>query len=214
MGATGLKVVGAGVGRTGTHSLKVALEQLLGGRCYHMLEVFGRPGDAVVWAGVFRGQEPDWHEFMADFDAAVDWPAGGAWRELAAAFPDAPVLLSTRDPDSWWKSASNTIFERLGDSPDPAWNDMIDAMLGRFTRDYMDEDAAKAAFVAHNEAVRAEVPPERLIEWQPGDGWGPLCEGLGLDVPDTPFPHLNTTEEFRAMTGLDGSEPTVGPGRS
>ena len=201
----GLKVVGAGLGRTGTHSLKVALEQLLGGRCYHMVEVFGRPDDAVVWAGAFRGDEPNWAEFLADFDAAVDWPAAGCWRELAAAFPDAPVLLSTRDPDSWWNSASQTIFaaiERTG--PDPAWNDMVDAMLPRFTPDWRDADAAKAAFVAWNDAVRAEVPPSRLVEWAPGDGWGPLCRGLGVDVPSEPFPHLNTTDEFRAMTGLDG----------
>jgi hypothetical protein len=205
-----LKVVGAGVGRTGTHSLKVALEQLLDGRCYHMLEVFGRPDDVGVWAKAFRGEEPDWTTFLADYDAAVDWPACGAWRELAAAFPDAPVLLSTRDPDAWWKSANNTIFQAMGGAPDDAWQDMVNQMMGRFTPDFRDEAAAKAAFVAHNDAVRAEVPPERLIEWQPGDGWGPICSGLGLEIPDEPFPHLNTTDDFRAMLGLDGGEPTAG----
>jgi hypothetical protein len=205
----GLKVIGAGMGRTGTHSLKLALEQLLGGSCYHMLEVFERPSDTGVWTEVFKGNEPDWSEFLADFTAAVDWPAAGAWREIAAAFPDAPVLLSTRDPDSWWKSASQTIFPTIEmGHPDPAWNEMVQVMLQRFTPDWRDEDAAKAAFVAHNDAVRAEVPPSRLIEWQPGDGWEPICLGLGLDVPSEPYPHVNTTEEFRAMTGLDG-----GPGR-
>jgi len=201
-----LKVVGAGVGRTGTHSLKVALEQLTGGRCYHMIEVFARPGDAEIWAAVMRGVPPDWDEFLAEFDAAVDWPAGGAWRELSAAYPDAPVLLSTRDPDSWWRSASNTIFETIDRGkvpPDPAWREMVDAMFERFTTDWRDEQSAKAAFVAHNEAVRAEVPADRLVEWQPGDGWEPLCRALGVDVPAEPFPHVNSTDEFRAFSGLD-----------
>jgi hypothetical protein len=201
-----LKVVGAGLGRTGTNSQKLALEQLTGGRCYHMIEVFGRPGDAEVWTAALRGDPPDWHEFLADFDAAVDWPACGAWRELAAAFPDAPVLLSTRDPDDWWRSASRTIFEAIDRrrvSADPAWLDMVDAMFERFTTDWRDEAAAKKAFVEHNEAVRAEIPADRLVEWQPGDGWEPLCRAVGVAVPSEPFPHVNTTDEFRAFSGLD-----------
>jgi hypothetical protein len=201
----GLAVVGAGVGRTGTHSLKLALELLTGGRCYHMVEVFERPDDVPVWTAVFRGQPPDWPTFLADFDAAVDWPACASWRELAAAFPDAPVLLSSRDPDSWWRSASNTIFlgiDRRADESS-AWGEMVMAMLAGFTPDWRDEAAAKAAFVAHNDAVRAEIPADRLVDWQPGDGWEPICRALGVAVPDTPFPHVNTTAEFRAMMGLD-----------
>jgi Sulfotransferase domain len=201
-----LKIVGAGVGRTGTASLKEALETLTGGRCYHMMEVFGRPGDAAVWTAVLRGDPPHWDTFLADFDAAVDWPACSAWRELAAAYPDAPVLLSTRDADSWWRSASRTIFEVMDSDkapPDPGWAEMTDAMLATFTPDWRDETAAKAAFEAHNACVRAEIPADRLIEWRPGDGWEPLCRGLGVDIPDTPYPHTNTTDEFRAFSGLD-----------
>jgi hypothetical protein len=201
-----LKIVGAGVGRTGTHSLKIALEQLTGGRCYHMIEVFGRPGDPEVWCSALQGDPPDWDEFLGDFTATVDWPACSAWRELAAAYPDAPVLLSTRDADSWWRSASNTIFPVMdGDKapPDPTWTRMAEAMFERFTPDWRDEGAAKAAFEAHNAAVRAEVPADRLVEWRPGDGWDPLCAALGVPVPSEPFPHVNTTDEFRAMAGLD-----------
>jgi len=199
-----LKVVGAGLGRTGTHSLKLALEQLTGGRCYHMVEVFGRPDDPAVWTAAFRGQPPDWTSFLADYDAVADWPACACWRELAAAFPDAPVLLSSRDPDSWWRSASSTIFLGMDAEGDAsAWTEMAMTMLEGFTPDWRDEGAAKAAFVAHNDAVRAEIPADRLIDWRPGDGWEPICRALGIAVPDEPFPHVNTTAEFRARFGLD-----------
>src|ERR1700681_1618818 len=105
-----LQVVGAGLGRTGTHSLKVALEQLLGGPCYHMMEVFGRPDDIPVWHAAVNGDMPDWSEFLSEYRAAVDWPAAAFWREISAANPDAVVLLSSRDTDGWWTSADNTIF--------------------------------------------------------------------------------------------------------
>lgn len=203
-----LQVVGAGLGRTGTHSLKVALEQLLGGPCYHMIEVFGRPADPTVWADAAEGNPPDWAEFLVDYRAAVDWPASACWSELADAFPDAVVLLSVRDPDKWWKSASDTIFQVIGnpDGPrndNPEWGRMIDAMMARFTPDYLDEDAAKAAYLAHNQRVRDTIAPDRLVEWSPGDGWEPICTALGVPVPDTEFPHVNTTDDFRAMAGLD-----------
>ncbi len=201
-----LEVVGAGLGRTGTHSLKLALEQLLGGPCYHMTEVFGRPADLDVWADAYRGSPPDWTELFADYRAVVDWPAAGCWRQIADAFPEAPVLLSERDADGWWTSASATIFAVVGGPPGAdgeGFARMTEAMLAAFDHDWRDEKAAKAAYLAHNDEVRATVPADRLIEWRPGDGWGPLCAGLGLDTPDEPFPHVNTTAEFRAMTGLD-----------
>src|SRR5581483_4554925 len=133
-----LKVVGAGVGRTGTMSLKAALEQLLGGRCYHMMEVFGRlETDVPVWRAAFAGQPVDWEALFADYTCAVDWPAAGCWREISAAFPDAPVVLSTRSsPEAWWTSASQTIFESMGKPPpDPnmaEWYAMAMEMLARF----------------------------------------------------------------------------------
>ncbi len=205
-----LRVVGAGLGRTGTHSQKLALERLLGAPCYHMLETFGRPDDIPVWHRAVDGDLPDWHTFLSDFEAAVDWPVAAFWGELSDAFPDAAVLLSTRDPDSWWTSASNTIFQIV--AGELAENEInagqqsmaLDMLTKRFTPHWMDEDEAKAAFVAHNEAVRAAIPKERLVEWQPGDGWEPICNALGLPVPDEPYPHVNTTSDFRVMTGLDG----------
>ena len=102
--------MGAGLGRTGTHSLQLALQQLLGGPCYHMIEVFGRPDDIPVWHGAVNGDMPDWNDSSPTTRATVDWPACAFWREIADANPDAVVLLSSRDADGWWKSANNTIF--------------------------------------------------------------------------------------------------------
>lgn len=206
-----LQVVGAGLGRTGTMSLKLALEQLLDGPCYHMIEVFGRPDIAETWLRASEGDSPDWGEFLSDYRATVDWPAAAFWRELTAAFPDAIVLLSSRDVDGWWKSASNTIFqairrEQAPGTPVDTERQMILTLLGnRFTPNWEDADTAKAAYLRHNEDVRANAPADRLVEWRPGDGWAPLCTALDLPEPDAPFPHANTTEEFRTMVGLDES---------
>jgi hypothetical protein len=152
---------------------------------------------------------PDWSVFLADYGAAVDWPIAAFWRELAAAFPDAVVLLSVRDADAWWKSANATIFEltRREAPPDPTATAQLamatDMLTTRFTTRWFDESEAKAAYERHNDEVRATIPAARLLEWHPGDGWEPICAALGVAVPDEPFPHVNTTEEFRTMLGLD-----------
>jgi hypothetical protein len=207
-----LRVVGAGLGRTGTASLQLALQQLLDGRCYHMGETFGRPDDIPVWHAAVNGSSPDWNAFLSEYVAAVDWPACAFWRELAAANPDAVVLLSTRSsPDAWWRSAHDTIFqvskrEIPPDAP-PVFGAQramaTDMFANTFTPGWEDESTAKRAYEAHNAAVRAEVAPARLVEWQPGDGWEPLCTALAVPVPDDPFPHVNSTADFRAMIGLD-----------
>jgi Sulfotransferase domain len=207
-----LQVVGAGLGRTGTTSLKQALELLLGGRCYHMIEVFGRPDMAAAWQRAVEGETPDWDTFLGEYVATVDWPAAAFWRELSAANPDAIVLLSTRSADDWWKSASNTIFQAISRDQTPGTpvdteRQMIVSLLHqRFTANWDDEDAAKLAYLRHNDAVRAETPPDRLVEYHPGDGWGPLCAALDVPEPDEPFPHVNTTDEFRLMAGLDQAD--------
>ena len=201
-----LRVVGAGVGRTGTNSLKLALETLLGERCYHMLEVFQHLDHVPYWTAATHGEPVDWDQVFAGYGAAVDWPAAAFWPELSTAYPDAVVLLSEReDADAWWRSASATIFDGIRREPQPgvdldAWQAMVRELVSRrFTPDVTDEQAAKAAYDRHNAEVRAAVPRERLVEWRPGDGWGPLCDALGMRVPDVPFPHVNTTADFQAM---------------
>lgn len=198
----GLRVVGAGLGRTGTHSLKLALERLLGAPCYHMFEVFEHMDHVPVWHEAIRGEPVDWNRLFAGYAAAVDWPASAFWYELSQEFPDALILLSVReDSETWWRSASATIFNRIvrGSVPPQMaeWHDMLlDLFRLRFTDRIEDRQAAVATYEAHNADVRRRADPGRLVEWRPGDGWGPLCRALGLPIPDEPFPHVNTTDEF------------------
>lgn len=206
-----LRVVGAGLGRTGTHSLKLALEQLLGGPCYHMSELIDREDDTAVWAAATRGEDVDWPRFLSEFEATVDWPACAFWEPIASAHPDSIVLLSMREsPEAWWKSVERTIVQALQrpvPDDDEAWTErrrMVIAMVeSTFTPDWRDRDGAIAGYIRHNDRVRQAVDPARLVEWQPGDGWEPICRALGMETPEEPFPHTNTTADFRAQSGLE-----------
>jgi hypothetical protein len=193
-----LRVVGAGLGRTGTNSLKIALEQLLGAPCYHMFEVFKHMDDHVpLWHAAVRGEPVDWDQLFDGYAAAVDWPASSFWATLAERYPDALVLLSVRDAESWWRSASSTIFPGIETMTGTPWYEMVtDLMRSTFTERRDDPAAAMSAFEAHNGSVLAEAPAERLLVWQATDGWETLCAALGVPVPDEPFPKTNTTGEF------------------
>jgi len=193
-----LRVVGAGLGRTGTLSLKLALEKLLGGPCYHMAEMLGHPEHVPLWRAAARGELVDWEALFAGYRAGVDWPQGSFWEEIAEAFPDAIILLSLRDADSWWRSASETIFKiSAAKTLAPEWYAMVEEIFThRFVWPPDDEAAAKAAFERYNADVLARAPKDRLLVWRASDGWGPLCERLGVPVPGEPFPRVNTREEF------------------
>jgi len=200
-----LRVVGAGLGRTGTKSLKTALEHLLGGTCHHMAEVIANPAEIPQWHAAARGEAIDWHALMDPYVAQVDWPGASFWPELSAAFPDALVLLSVREGESWYGSASETIFLDQDDDPPgfmPMWHAIRES---RFPVETTDKAATIAAMEAHNAAVIADIPPERLLIWPTGAGWEPICTALGLPVPDIPFPHTNTKKEFLAW--MDGDQP-------
>lgn len=201
-----VKVIGAGVGRTGTHSLKQALEQLLGGRCHHMVEIIGDPPQAAAWTDAIEGRDVDWQQILDGYATVVDWPGASFWREISAANPDALVLLSTRDREAWYRSASDTIFNPI-QAPPPGLEEWFGVTMPklfaqRFSADLGDATAMMAAFDAHNAAVRAGVPAERLLEWTVADGWEPICERLGVAVPDEPFPLTNTTSETRELLGM------------
>lgn len=200
-----LSVVGAGVGRTGTHSLKLALEQVLGGPCHHMIEVLGNPAQTVRWIDAIEGRPIDWSTITGGYVALVDWPGCSFWPELTAANPEALVLLSVRDPESWYRSASNTIFLAFDHAPPEleAWMTALRELFRtRFSDDFGNPTAMMDAYERHNTAVRQAIPASRLLEWTPGDGWDPICDRLGLAVPTGPFPMVNTTDEFRAMRGM------------
>ena len=198
---TGLRLVGAGLGRTGTSSLKIAFEELLGGSCHHMREVMKHRAQVPVWTEAARGNMPEWPDFLGDYVAQVDWPGASFWPELVEAFPDALVLLSVRDLDDWYDSAAATIFgesdEDSGDDDWAAFSEMWrEICRGRFVEDLDDRPRVIDAARAHNEAVVAAVPADRLLVWSPGDGWAPICNALEVPVPDRPFPRTNTRQEF------------------
>lgn len=197
-----MRVIGAGLGRTGTYSLKLGLEKLLGGTCYHMAEVFPRlETDVPFWHAAARNELVDWRGFLGGYVAAVDWPIASFWPEATEAFPDALVVLSVRDFDSWWSSTQSTIFNfdsARNTAPHmQPWIAMLEEMMrNRFTSELNDEGAVRTAFDRHYDDVRKSVPSHRLLEWQAHEGWEPLCEALKMPVPDEPFPKANTREEF------------------
>jgi hypothetical protein len=171
-----------------------------------MIEViFVHPEEKAVWTAAIDGEEIDWDVLMRPYTAQVDWPGGSFWPELAAANPDALVILSVRDPESWYKSCSNTIFAGMNEMAaggDEWMAAMLRLLADRFSDKLEDKDAMISAFEKHNDAVRKGVPKDRLLEWTASDGWDPICERLGLAVPSEPFPQVNTTAEFREMVGM------------
>jgi len=201
-----LSVIGAGFGRTGTASLKLALEQLGFGPCHHMSEVRGTPGLLESWEAAAAGRPVDWNLLFRGFGSTVDWPAATFWRELAGYFTDARVLLSVRPADRWWASFAGTIKILLDDpaeSPDPTIR-RLRAMARRVIAEgslrgvYDDRAAAIATFERHVAEVTAAIPAERLLVLDVAEGWEPLCRFLGVPVPDTGFPRTNSTDEFWA----------------
>jgi hypothetical protein len=203
-----LKVVGAGFGRTGTLSLKTALEKLDCGPCYHMMEVFPRPEHVAMWHRLAFGQTMDWDELFRGFRATVDWPSTRWWREIAAHYPDAKVLLSVRDPEAWYKSMSDTIYQPMKSSaPDGApellrlQTEMVRKAILSETFDNRFEDKAHAieVFERHNQEVRDAIDPARLLVFDVREGWAPLCRFLEVPIPDEPFPRLNDTATTQAM---------------
>jgi hypothetical protein len=197
-----LRVVGAGLPRTGTASLKEALEMLLSGKCYHMRELSGHPFElGESWPRALAGQTLDWQRLLAGYVATVDWPASLFWRELSIAFPDALVLLSVRaTAEIWWQSAEATILPlaRLALAPD--WQGGRDflALLEKFTgtAQWDDPVTLMTAYERHYAAVRETIPPNSLLEWRAEEGWAPICRALGLPVPNQPFPWTNKRGEW------------------
>jgi len=206
-----LEVVGAGFGRTGTLSLKSALEKLGFGPCYHMIEVFPRQDHVAMWHRLAFGHSVDWELIFHDFRATVDWPASRWWREIAAHFPDAKVLLSVRDPEAWYKSMCDTIYQPMtAPVPDDApevlrlQNEMVRKGILADTFDNRFEDKAHAieVFKRHSQEVRDTIDPARLLVFDVREGWPPLCRFLEVPVPGEPFPRLNDTASTQAMIRL------------
>ena len=217
-----LEVIGAGFGRTGTLSLRAALERLGVGPCDHMEHTLARPERVARWqeAAARRrdGRPVDWRPLLAGYRAAVDWPAAAFWRELSVAHPRARVILTVRDPARWYASMAATLFPLHRQVEESAWARALLDLTGlanpalrdgyQLTQDlvwestfegrFADRAHALDVFRAHERAVRAALPPERLLVFDVTQGWEPLCAFLGRPVPaGEPFPHVNDTQAFQ-----------------
>jgi hypothetical protein len=219
-----MKVIGAGYGRTGTMSLKAALEELGQGPTFHMIDLIREPERLPDWQAAADGEAVDWTKVLAGYESTVDWPGCTFWRDMVATWPDAPVLLNVRDPEAWHRSCLDSIHaaKELGlagklDSgtetpPSVEVMQFINGMIwqGTFDGRFEDKDYAIEVFHRHVADVKAAVPADRLLVYEVAEGWEPLCSFLGVDVPDHPMPHLNDTASFRAMFGMPALAPAPG----
>ena len=199
-----LEVIGAGYSRTGTLSLKLALQRLGIGRCYHFTELMKRRHTAR-WLKIYDGADPAWNALFAGYSATVDWPAASFWRELADHYPDAKVILTVRDPQAWHRSLTGALLplrEAL-----PRWLPwtagfarLTDLAIwqGTFKGRANDRDFAIDCFLRHADEVRAAIDADRLLVYDVSDGWEPLCRFLDRPVPDAPFPRTNSRAKIRA----------------
>jgi hypothetical protein len=229
-----MKVLGVGVGRTGTLSLKAALEQLGFGPCFHMRNMLDHLDRLPLWQAAADGQPVDWDAVFAGYRSSVDWPGAAFWRELSSFYPDAKIILTVRDPERWHDSVRQTIYQLFGGGPESPlaeealrkipgiakvhavnrkliWNGPW--LQGRFE----DRAFAVRAFEEYNARVRREVAAERLLVFDISAGWEPLCTFLDVAVPGEEFPHLNDRQEFwgRVRARLaDAAVPPPDPGDS
>jgi hypothetical protein len=209
-----LEIIGAGFGRTGTHSLKNAIEILDFGPTHHMYEVRKSSEQISVWSNIANGQKPDWMAVFSGFRSQVDWPGSRYWKELAANFPLSKVILTTRDPEAWYESIRKTILpsSTIGrnSDPDPVGRAGSELIYQIVTEDIFggrldDKDYALEVYEHHRREVVETIPADRLLVFDVKDGWAPLCKFLGAAIPEVPFPSGNTIAEFRAK------KPYLGP---
>jgi len=207
-----LQVIGAGFGRTGTLSMKAALEQLGYDKCHHMMEVFPSAAQLDAWHRISQGEAPDWDAVFEGFEASVDFPSSGYWRELAAHYPDAKIILTTRSFESWYDSASETIYPVSRDIPSwmmliPKVRKIKEMTFGViwdrvFGGKFEDKAAAQQVFEQHETDVKAAFAPDRLLIFHPKEGWGPLCAFLDKPVPEGDFPNVNDRADFQKRIGM------------
>lgn len=208
----GVQIIGAGLPRTGTMSLKYAIEHLLGGSCYHMHELYQKPGHVRLWNRVLEGETDLLTDILDGYCAALDWPASAVWAEAMELFPDAKVLLSKRASSAdWWDSVDQTVWQiirtqnfRFSTKQDEAaaFSNLHRRLTNQFCVRWDDKKAARTAYDNHLISVRNTVPQERLLEFEVGEGWAPLCRALNAAEPNDPFPNKNNREAFKSRNEI------------
>ena len=211
-----IKVIGTGMGRTGTHSLKIALEQLGFNKCYHMMELFNAPEGITYFEDAEAGKPVDWDKLFTGYLSAVDYPIARYYKQLMTKYPDAKLIHTVRDPESWYASCLQTIFWASKPSLGRILNMMVKMPFSPILRkrlpilkyngkmiskefgdDLLNKDEVIKRFKARTEEVLKTVPKEKLLVYNVKEGWEPLCQFLGVAVPTTAFPLTNTGEEFK-----------------
>lgn len=227
-----LKIIGTGLGRTGTHSLKLALEMLGFGKCYHMHELFQHPGDLKYFKAASQGKEVNWDELFSNYNSGVDYPVASYYKELYEYYPGAKVIHNVRDAESWYESASKTIlkisspfapsvlkkaihlpFSKVARSRIPVLLYNRKIAIRQFGSDFSDKERIIEAFNKHNEEVIRTIPSNKLLLFKPSDGWKHLCEFLEVHVPKEDYPRTNTPEEFYRTVDIIGSGGFLEDGR-
>jgi len=198
-----LKVVGSGLGRTGTKSMQTALAMLGVGPCHHMVEVFMHPESMALWVDAAEGR-PNWDEIFKDYQSAVDYPTAAYWKQVADHYPDAKVLHTVRDPDKWFESTQATIFSQASPAIAGGGDDLrtrfFTGFMGPIREHLADRAWMTDYFRRHTEEVKATIAPERLLIYEVGEGWDRLCKFLGVPVPAEPYPSENSRQEFIARS--------------
>ncbi len=223
-----LKIIGTGLGRTGTHSLKLALEQLGFEKCYHMIELFQNPEDLEYFKKAENGENVNWDQLFKGYLSAVDYPVARYYKQIIDYYPGAKVIHTIRDPESWYKSASDTIFwaskpsswrimklaVHLPFSPESRKRLPVLKFNGKlvdneFGKDLKNKEEVIRRYNEHNEEVIRTVPKDRMLVFDPNSGWETLCNFLNVPVPDNPFPRSNTSEEFIKRVKIIGKGKNI-----
>jgi len=215
-----MKVLGAGFGRTGTMSLKIALEKLGIGPCYHMRELVSHPSHIKIWYDISHGEHPNWDRLFSGFNSAVDFPVCLFYEELVNKFPDAKFILTLRDFDTWYESTANTIYKVPTMLPD--WFKRVVypirmfielqvnlIWVGLFKNNFSDRESTELVYNEHIESVKKTIPADKLLIYRVNEGWDPLCEFLNVDKPEIPFPKVNDTAEMLRNFAIVKSLPYV-----
>ncbi len=207
----GLDIIGAGFGRTATMSLKMALERLNYGPCYHMSELVQKhPDHLAIWSSVTNEKNVDWNRIFANYRSTVDWPSANYCVELAHFYPEARVILTERDPNEWYTSVMNTIYpkslafthsrkmylQRIGAwITDNIWEKVFNGRIE-------DKDYAIDVYLRHIATVKKQIPHHRLFILDNEHGWESICDFLQRPIPSSPYPHINKRQEFHIGQGV------------